>query len=143
MYDNQLTLIFGERALAEVQDRQTISTEIDKLTKQNEVLLQQAQNAFNANLSSQDIIVAAATGVLCGAVSGCFKSFVPQHGKLKHKHGTQRRNHAAKRHFARFLHALALPAVRQRSYASSYMRISTGPSIPLGIESFCNCISTR
>lgn len=88
--NTQLSLVFGDQALIGLSNRKTIEAEIDKLYQENEALLYQAQNAFHVDLTLADIIVASATGVVCGAVSGCFKSFVPQEGKLKHKHGTRR-----------------------------------------------------
>ena len=90
MDDVQLSLVFGDQALIGLSNRKAIEAEIDKLYQENDILLQQARNAFHVDLTLTDIIVASATGVVCGAVSGCFKSFVPQEGKFKHKHGTRR-----------------------------------------------------
>lgn len=90
MESTQLSLVFGDQVLTGLSNRKAIEAEIDKLYQENNVLLQQARNAFRVDLTLADIIVASATGVLCGAVSGCFKSFVPQEGKFKHKHGTRR-----------------------------------------------------
>ena len=90
MDDVQLSLVFGDQALIGLSNRKAIEAEIDKLYQENDILLQQARNAFHVDLTLADIIVASATGVVCGAVSGCFKSFVPQEGKFKHKHGTRR-----------------------------------------------------
>lgn len=90
MDNNELTLIFGERAITSLQERKQLEYQIDKLTQENELLLQKANTAFSVNLSLADVIVAAATGVLCGALNGAFKTFVPQHGDLKHKHSTTR-----------------------------------------------------
>ena len=90
MDNNELTLIFGERAIESLQERKQVEYQIDKLTQENELLLQKANTAFSVNLSLTDVIVAAATGVLCGALNGAFKTFVPQHGDLKHKHSTTR-----------------------------------------------------
>lgn len=88
--NKQLSLVFGNQALADLSNRKAIEAEIDRLYRENDILLQQAKNAFHVDLTLADIIVAAATGVVCGAISGCFKSFVPQEGKFKHKHGTRR-----------------------------------------------------
>lgn len=88
--NNELVLIFGERAMTSLQERKQLEYQIDKLTQENELLLQKANTAFSVNLSLTDVIVAAATGVLCGALNGAFKTFVPQHGDLKHKHSTTR-----------------------------------------------------
>lgn len=90
MESTQLSLVFGDQALTGFSTRKTLEAEIDKLYQENDVLLQQAQNAFCVDLTLADILVASATGVLCGAIGGCFKSFVPQEGKFKHKHGTRR-----------------------------------------------------
>ena len=90
MDNTQLSLVFGDQALLGLSNRKAIEAEIDRLYRENEALLQQAQNAFHVDLTLADIIVAAAAGVVCGAISGCFKSFVPQEGKFKHKHGTRR-----------------------------------------------------
>ena len=90
MDDVQLSLVFGDQALIGLSNRKAIEAEIDKLYQENDILLQQARNAFHVDLTLTDIIVASATGVVCGAVSGCFKSYVPQDGKFKHKHGTRR-----------------------------------------------------
>lgn len=90
MDNTQLSLVFGDQALIGLSNRKTIEAEIDKLYQENETLLYQARNAFHVDLTLADIIVASAAGVVCGAVSGCFKSFVPQEGKFKHKHGTRR-----------------------------------------------------
>lgn len=90
MESTQLSLVFGDQVLTGLSNRRAIEAEIDKLYQENNVLLQQARNAFRVNLTLADIIVASATGVFCGAVSGCFKSFVPQEGKFKHNHGTRR-----------------------------------------------------
>ena len=78
MESTQLSLVFGDQVLTGLSNRKAIEAEIDKLYQENNVLLQQARNAFRVDLTLADIIVASATGVLCGAVSGCFKSFVPQ-----------------------------------------------------------------
>ena len=90
MDNNELKLIFGERAIESLQERKQLEYQIDKLTQENELLLQKANKAFSVNLSVTDVVVAAATGVLCGAINGSFKTFVPQHGDLKHKHSTTR-----------------------------------------------------
>lgn len=90
LYNNELTLIFGERAITSLQERKQLEYQIDKLTQENQLLLQKANTAFSVNLSLTDVIVAAATGVLCGALNSAFKTFVPQHGDLKHKHSTTR-----------------------------------------------------
>ena len=88
--DFQLSLIFGDQALTGLANRKSIELEIEKLYQENDILLEQAQSAFHVDLTLADIIIASASGVVCGAISGCFKSFVPQEGKLKHKHGTHR-----------------------------------------------------
>lgn len=87
MDNNELTLVFGERAITSLQERKQFEYQIDKLTQENEILLQKANTAFSVNLSLADVIVAAATGVLCGALNGAFKTFVPQYGDLKHNPG--------------------------------------------------------
>lgn len=90
MDNAQLSLVFGDQTLIGLSNRKAIEAEIDKLYQENEALLYQARNAFYFDLTLADIILASATGVVCGAISGCFKSFVPQEGKFKHKHGTRR-----------------------------------------------------
>lgn len=90
MNDKELILIFGERAVKSLCKRKELEYQISQMVNENELLLQKANSAFSVNLTITDITVAAATGVLCGALNGCFKTFVPQHGKLKHEHSTTR-----------------------------------------------------
>ncbi|MGN0505499.1 MAG: hypothetical protein ACI4FZ_03005 [Lachnospiraceae bacterium] len=90
MGERELTRVFGEKALENFRERQSIEKQINELMQKNELLLKQANHAFYVNISLTDVIVAVETGVLCGAVNGCFKSFVPQKGKLRHKHSTTR-----------------------------------------------------
>lgn len=37
-----------------------------------------------------DVLIASIAGIVCGTMNGLFKSYVPKHGKLKHKHSTKR-----------------------------------------------------
>lgn len=90
MDERELGTIFGEGAITSLQERKQLEYQIDKLTQENELLLQKANAAFSVNLSVTDVVVAAATGVLCGAINGGFKTFIPQHGKLKHDHSIKR-----------------------------------------------------
>ncbi len=90
MNNKEPALVFGERAIVSFQERKNLEYQIDKLTYENELLLQKANDAFSVKLTITDVIVSAAVGVLCGALNGCFKTFVPQHGKLQHKHSTTR-----------------------------------------------------
>ena len=90
MDEARLSLVFGNQALTELENRKLIESEIERLHRENEELLEQAQRAFHVDLSLADIIVATMAGVACGAASGLFKTFVPKEGKYKHKHGTRR-----------------------------------------------------
>lgn len=90
MDDNKLTLVFGETTINKISERNDIQRRIDDLYDESNALILKANKSFDVKLSLSDIIVSASAGVICGSVSGCFKSFVPKHGPLKHKHSSTR-----------------------------------------------------
>lgn len=80
----------GEDAANSLLHRMDIDKQISALRKEQEALEEELKKSFSVNLSCIDIVVAMSAGILCGAMNGLFKSYVPQHGKLKHKHSTTR-----------------------------------------------------
>lgn len=80
----------GEDAANSLLHRMDIDKQISALKKEQEALEEELKKSFSVNLSWTDIIVAISAGVLCGAMNGLFKSYVPKHGNLKHKHSTTR-----------------------------------------------------
>ena len=80
----------GEDAANSLLHRMDIDKQISALKKEQEALEEELKKSFSVNLSWMDIIVAISAGVLCGAMNGLFKSYVPKHGNLKHKHSTTR-----------------------------------------------------
>lgn len=80
----------GEDAANSLLHRLDIDKQIFALKKEQEALEEELKKSFSVNLSWADIIVAISAGVLCGVMNGLFKSYVPKHGNLKHKHSTTR-----------------------------------------------------
>ena len=80
----------GEDTANSLLHRLDIDKQISALKKEQEELEEELKKSFSVNLSWTDIIVAISAGVLCGAMNGLFKSYVPKHGNLKHKHSTTR-----------------------------------------------------
>ena len=80
----------GEDTANSLLHRLDIDKQISALKKEQEALEEELKKSFSVNLSWTDIIVAISAGVLCGAMNGLFKSYVPKHGNLKHKHSTTR-----------------------------------------------------
>lgn len=80
----------GEDAANSLLHRMDIDKQISALKKEQKALEEELKKSFSVNLSCTDIIVAISAGILCGAMNGLFKSYVPKHGNLKHKHSTTR-----------------------------------------------------
>lgn len=77
------------QTMDELKERVQLEMEEDIQTEKAK-RRQQRREVFSVKLEKRDIIVAAAAGVVCGALGGCFKSYVPKSGPLKHKHSTTR-----------------------------------------------------
>jgi len=63
MDEARLSLVFGNQALTELENRKLIESEIERLHRESEELLEQAQRSFHVDLSLPDIIVATMAGV--------------------------------------------------------------------------------
>lgn len=86
----QLVELFGEDAVKALSHRLDLQKQIEGLRAEQANLEAELRQSFSVNLSLTDILVATIAGVMCGAMSGLFKSFIPQHGDLKHEHSTTR-----------------------------------------------------
>ncbi len=86
----QLIQFCGEDAIISVGQRIQIEQQIKGLEKQSKDLELELKNSFAVSLSVTDILVASIAGIVCGAMNGLFKTVIPKHGKLKHKHSTTR-----------------------------------------------------
>lgn len=86
----QLVEFCGESAANYLSQQVAIDKQIEYLQDEKLQLECELSKSFSVNLSATDIIVATVAGIVCGAMNGLFKSFIPQHGKLKHEHSTTR-----------------------------------------------------
>lgn len=93
MFDNQnrhFVEIFGEQNLEDYGSQSKIIELREEKLEELTDLRNRASEVFKAHLTITDLIVASAAGILLGLGNALFKGFVPQHGKLQHKHGTTR-----------------------------------------------------
>ena len=84
----QLVEFCGEDAIASVKYRIDIEKQMELLEKERWLLENDLKNSFAVNLSITDILVSTIAGIACGVLGGWFKSFIPEDGKLEHKHTT-------------------------------------------------------
>lgn len=90
MQENELIEVFGAENLQRFGDAKSLLEKCNAIEKELEDLNSELKQAYHVDLSLSDLLVAGIGGVVCGALGGGFKSFVPKHGKLKHKHSTTR-----------------------------------------------------
>ena len=86
----QLVEFCGENAVNFISHQIAVEKQIKYLQNEKKQLENELRQSFSVNLSATDIVVATISGVVCGAMNGLLKSFIPQHGDLKHKHSTTR-----------------------------------------------------
>lgn len=86
----QLVEFCGESAANFISKQITVEKQIQYLQEEKRQLENELRQSFSVNLSVSDVLIATIAGVVCGSMSGLFKSFIPQHGSLKHKHSTTR-----------------------------------------------------
>lgn len=86
----QLVEFCGESAVNFISKQIAIEKQIQYLQEEKQQLENELRQSFSVDLSVSDVLVATIAGVVCGAMNGLFKSFIPQHGSLKHKHSTTR-----------------------------------------------------
>jgi len=86
----QLIELCGEDAVNSLSHRVGLQKQLKILVDDEKVLEDELKKSFVVDLSLTDILVACISGVVCGAMNGLFKSYVPKHGKFKHEHSTTR-----------------------------------------------------
>ena len=86
----QLVEFCGESAASFLSQQIAFEKQIQYLQDEKQQLEIELKQSFAVNLSVTDVIVATVAGVVSGAMNGIFKSTIPQHGALKHKHSTTR-----------------------------------------------------
>ncbi len=86
----QLVEFCGESAVNFISHQIAVEKQIKYLQDEKQQLENELRQSFSVNLSVTDVVVATIAGIVCGAMNGLFKSFIPQHGDLKHKHSTTR-----------------------------------------------------
>ena len=86
----QLVEFCGESAASFLSQQIAVEKQIQYLQDEKQQLEIELKQSFAVNLSVTDVIVATVAGVVSGAMNGIFKSTIPQHGALKHKHSTTR-----------------------------------------------------
>ena len=86
----QLIEFCGEDAVNSLSHRTEIQKQINGLQAEQAALEEELKKSFSVDLSLTDVLVASIAGIVCGAMNGLFKSYIPQHGDLKHKHSTTR-----------------------------------------------------
>lgn len=88
MQEKDLESVFGAENVRRFNDGNILLEKCNSVEKELDEMSREMKRAFRVDLSWTDILVASIGGVVCGALSGSFKSYVPKHGKYKHKHST-------------------------------------------------------
>lgn len=86
----QLIEFCGEDAVNSLSHRTEIQKQISGLQAEQVALKEELKKSFAVDISLTDALVAAIAGIVCGAMNGLFKSYIPKHGNLKHEHSTTR-----------------------------------------------------
>lgn len=81
---------FGESNWEKFNANNQLLLKCRRLEDDFEKNCKELSSAFAVDISITDVIVISIAGILCGVCNGLFKSYVPQTGKYKHKHGTTR-----------------------------------------------------
>ena len=90
MQEKDLESVFGLENLQRFNDNNELLAKCSSVEKELDELSLEMKRAFRVELSWTDVLVASVSGIVSGALSGSFKSYVPKHGKFKHKHSTTR-----------------------------------------------------
>ena len=86
----QLIEFCGEDAIKSLSHRTEIRKQINGLQEEQAALKEELKKSFAVEISLNDVLVASIAGIVCGAMNGLFKSYIPKHGNLKHEHSTRR-----------------------------------------------------
>ena len=86
----QLIEFCGEDAVKSLSHRTEIQKQINGLQAEQAALEEELKKSFAIDISLTDVLVASIAGIVCGAMNGLFKSYIPKHGNLKHEHSTTR-----------------------------------------------------
>ena len=86
----QLIEFCGEDAVNSLSHRTEIQKQISGLQAEQAALEEELKKSFAVDISLTDVLVASIAGIVCGAMNGLFKSYIPKHGNLKHEHSTTR-----------------------------------------------------
>ena len=86
----QLIELCGEDAVNSLSHRAEIQKQIHGLRTEQLALEEELKKSFSVDISLNDVLLASIAGIVCGAMNGLFKSYIPKHGNLKHEHSTTR-----------------------------------------------------
>lgn len=86
----ELIELCGEEAVNNLSHRADIQKQINALRDEKKALEIELGRCFSVDITVTDVLVSTVAGIVCGAMNGAFKTYIPSKGKFKHEHTVRR-----------------------------------------------------